>query len=70
MVKIFEDANLCAIHCNRVTVFQKDLQLSRRLRGDRFLEDSGTRPHNGESQIILPLRYLQIPKHRVEPERM
>ena len=30
----FEDANLCAIHCKRVTVQPKDLQLVKRIRGD------------------------------------
>ena len=35
LVSLFEDTNLCAIHAKRVTVMQKDMQLSRRLRGDR-----------------------------------
>ncbi len=35
MVGIFEDANLCAIHGKRVTIFPKDIQLSRRIRGER-----------------------------------
>ena len=33
---LFEDANLCAIHARRVTVMKKDLDLARRIRGDRF----------------------------------
>ena len=33
---IFEDANLCAIHATRVTVMKKDLDLARRIRGERF----------------------------------
>ena len=32
---LFEDTNLCAIHAKRVTVFPKDLQLARRIRGER-----------------------------------
>ena len=32
---IFEDANLCAIHAKRVTIQSKDIQLARRLRGER-----------------------------------
>lgn len=31
---VFEDAQLCAIHANRVTVQKKDLDLARRIRGD------------------------------------
>lgn len=34
-VALFEDANLCAIHARRVTVFPRDIQLARRLRGER-----------------------------------
>jgi histone H3 len=33
-VSLFEDTNLCAIHARRVTVFPKDMQLARRIRGD------------------------------------
>ncbi len=36
LVSIFEDANLCAIHAKRVTIQVKDIQLSRRIRGDRW----------------------------------
>jgi histone H3/H4 len=32
-VRLFEDAQLCAIHARRITVQVKDLQLTRRLRG-------------------------------------
>ena len=35
MVGVFEDTNLCAVHANRVTIMVKDMQLSRRIRGDR-----------------------------------
>jgi histone H3 len=35
MVGLFEDANLCAIHSKRVTVMPKDIQLARRIRGER-----------------------------------
>jgi histone H3 len=30
---LFEDTNLIAIHCKRVTIMPKDIQLARRLRG-------------------------------------
>lgn len=32
---LFEDTNLCAIHAGRVTITPKDLQLARRIRGER-----------------------------------
>ena len=35
MVGLFQDANLCAIHCKRVTLRTCDLQLARRIRGER-----------------------------------
>jgi len=35
LVGIFEDTNLCAIHAKRVTIMPKDIQLARRIRGDR-----------------------------------
>ena len=36
IVGLFSDANLCAIHANRVTLLPKDVQLARRIRGERF----------------------------------
>lgn len=35
MIKLFEDANLCAIHAKRVTIFPKDIELARRIRGEK-----------------------------------
>jgi len=35
LIGLFEDANLCAIHGKRVTVMPKDIQLARRIRGER-----------------------------------
>ncbi len=35
LVGLFEDTNLCAIHAKRVTVFPRDMQLARRIRGER-----------------------------------
>jgi histone H3 len=35
MVRLFEDANLCALHGKRVTVMPKDIELARRIRGER-----------------------------------
>ena len=35
LVGLFEDTNLCAIHAKRVTIQTKDIQLARRIRGER-----------------------------------
>ena len=35
LVSLFEDTNLCAIHAKRVTIMPKDVQLARRVRGER-----------------------------------
>ncbi|KAH7645272.1 histone H3.3 [Dermatophagoides farinae] len=34
LVRMFEDANLCAIHARRVTIMPRDINLARRIRGD------------------------------------
>jgi histone H3 len=36
LVGLFEDTNLCAIHAKRVTIMSKDIQLARRIRGERM----------------------------------
>ena len=35
LVGLFEDTNLLAIHAKRVTIMPKDMQLARRIRGER-----------------------------------
>ncbi len=35
MVQLFQDTNLCAIHAKRVTIMAKDMQLARRIRGEK-----------------------------------
>lgn len=35
LVGLFEDTNLCAAHARRLTIMPKDLQLARRIRGER-----------------------------------
>ncbi len=35
LVGLFEDTNLCAIHAKRVTIMPRDIQIARRLRGQR-----------------------------------
>uniref|UniRef100_A0A914C9W7 Histone H2A/H2B/H3 domain-containing protein n=1 Tax=Acrobeloides nanus TaxID=290746 RepID=A0A914C9W7_9BILA len=36
LVGLFEDTNLCAIHAKRVTIMPRDVQLARRIRGEKF----------------------------------
>jgi histone H3 len=35
LVGLFEDTQQCAIHAKRITIYPKDMQLARRLRGER-----------------------------------
>ena len=35
LVHLFEDSNLEAIHAKRVTIQAKDIQIARRIRGER-----------------------------------
>ena len=35
LIGLFEDTNLCAIHARRVTIMPKDIQLARRIHGER-----------------------------------
>lgn len=35
LVGLMEDTNLCCIHARRVTIMPKDMQLARRIRGER-----------------------------------
>jgi histone H3 len=35
IVGLFEDTNLCAVHAKRTTIFPRDVQLARRIRGER-----------------------------------
>ena len=54
---LFEDSNLCAIHANRVTVMKKDLDLARRIRGERFLDRRDLKPKYGE-EIFYRLPHI------------
>jgi len=47
IVSLFEQANSCALHSKRVTVYPKDLALVRRLRGETDLDG---RPRNPSPQ--------------------
>lgn len=35
LVHLFEDVQLCAIHAKRITIMPKDMQIARRIRGER-----------------------------------
>ena len=35
LVGLFEDTNLCAIHAKWITIMPRDIQLARRIRGER-----------------------------------
>ena len=35
LVGLLDDTNVCAIHAKRVTIMPKDMQIARRLRGER-----------------------------------
>jgi histone H3 len=35
LVGLFEDTNLCAMHAKRTTIMPKDMQLARRIRGEK-----------------------------------
>ena len=41
LLGLMEDTNLCAIHSKRVTIMPKDIQLSRRIRGEVKVKDYG-----------------------------
>ena len=53
---LFEDTNLCAIHAKRQTVFRKDMQLARRIRGDRNFDYTDRQPKN-DGEVFLSLPY-------------
>ena len=35
LVQLLEDSNMCAIHAKHITIQPKDMQLARRIRGER-----------------------------------
>ena len=56
IVGLFEDTNLCAIHAKRVTVQKKDMDLARRIRGDRNYDYRDMQPKSGD-EIFIQLPY-------------
>jgi histone H3 len=59
---LFEDANLCAIHANRVTVMKKDMELARRIRGERFQDYRDLQPKTGQ-EVFYSLPYATDKTH-------
>ena len=59
---LFEDANLCAIHANRVTVMKKDMDLARRIRGERFQDFRDLQPKTGQ-EVFYQLPYATDKTH-------
>ena len=55
LVGIFEDAGMCALHANRVTVMRKDMDLARRIRGD------AQHDHRVEDPSKAGQGYAQLP---------
>ena len=58
IVGLFEDSNLCAIHAKRVTVQKKDMELARRIRGDRMHDYRDLQPKTGD-EVFLSLPYTR-----------
>ena len=56
---LFEDANLCAIHANRVTVMRKDMELARRIRGENNLDHRDHAPKTGD-EMFYAIPYTNI----------
>ena len=56
LVGVFEDTNLCAIHAKRATIFKKDMDLARRIRGDRNVDYRDLQPKTGD-EVFLQLPY-------------
>ena len=56
IVGVFEDTNLCAIHAKRQTVMKKDMELARRIRGDRNFDFRDHQPKDG-NEVFLSLPY-------------
>ena len=65
IVGLFEDTNLCAIHAKRVTVQKKDMDLARRIRGDRNFDYRDMQPKTGD-EVFISLPYT----NRVESMAM
>ena len=52
IVGICEDTQLCAIHANRTTIMKKDMELARRIRGERKYDQSST---HVSTDFVIPM---------------
>ena len=56
LVGVFEDTNLCAIHAKRATIFKKDMDLARRIRGDDMFDRRAPEGLDETDFVSLPYR--------------
>ena len=59
LVGLFEDSNLCAIHANRSTIMKKDLDLARRIRGERHHDHRDLKEKTG-NEVFYHLPYFNV----------
>ncbi|XP_032319400.1 uncharacterized protein LOC102515772 [Camelus ferus] len=62
LVGLFEDTNLCAIHAKRVTIMPKDIQLARRIRGER--QQAHCLAHDAPEDVVqfmMPMTLDKMP---------
>ncbi|XP_030556944.1 histone H1.2-like [Drosophila novamexicana] len=68
LVGLFEDTNLCAIHAKRVTIMPKDIQLARRIRGERAFATSASpviaQAASGEKKVATKKAAAATPKSK------
>lgn len=57
VVGLFEDTNLCCLHANRMTVMKKDMDLARRIRGDRHQDFV----YRDGDDALDPDQFMQLP---------
>ncbi|XP_035582954.1 histone H3.v1-like [Zalophus californianus] len=67
LVGLFEDTNLCAIHAKRVTIMPKDIQLARRIRGERACPGGLFRPREARARGDGCARATSTPSPEVAP---
>ncbi|KAL5489116.1 hypothetical protein EMCRGX_G018171 [Ephydatia muelleri] len=60
LVGLFEDTNLCAIHAKRVTIMPKDIQLARRIRGERARWGRSTEIRRGHEMASFEIRAVLV----------
>ena len=59
LVGLFEDTNLCAIHANRSTIMKKDMELARRIRGERNMDRRDLKEKSGD-EVFYHLPYFDV----------